>query len=119
MKLKFIFVAFIICTASSLHAQNLSLYKKNKKELRYLFFANGGIVGYFNDGTIAGCPRCDFAKSNIANMFEKEPTGTYTVEADGSLLINGTEKETPVYNSSDYDGWALIDYKWYIKPPQN
>jgi len=86
--------------------------KKSKKELRYLFFSNGGIVGYFDDGTIAGCPRCDFMKSNIVNMFEKEPTGTYTVEADGSLLINGTEKETPVYNSNDYDGWALIDYKW-------
>jgi len=92
---------------------------KRSRELRYLFFANGGIVGYFDDGTITGCPRCDFCKSNILGMFNKEPHGTYIVQTDGSLLINGTDKEVPTYSNADVDGWALIDYKWFIKPPQN
>lgn len=93
--------------------------KRYKKELRYLYFANGGIRGYFDDGTIVGCPRCDFCKSNIQTMFGEKPMGTYIVEDDGTLVINGNEKEHPEYKSSDYDGWALIDYKWYIKPPQD
>lgn len=93
--------------------------KRFKKELRYLFFANGGIRGYFDDGTIVGCPRCDFCKSNIEAMFNEKPIGTYIVEEDGTLVIDGSEKENPEYRNSDYDGWALIDYKWYIKPPQN
>lgn len=91
---------------------------KRSKELRYLFFANGGIIGYFDDGTVAGCPRCDFCRSNIIPMFDKAPHATYTVEADGSLLIDGKDRETPVFNAADGDGWALIDYKWHIKPPQ-
>jgi len=106
-------------TNNSYNKVNKPSSKKSKRELRYLYFSNGGIIGYFDDGTIAGCPRCDFMKSNIINMFEKKPHGKYTVEADGSLLINGSERETPIYNSNDFEGWALIDYKWYIKPEYN
>lgn len=92
--------------------------KKSKRELRYLYFANGGIVGYFDDGTVTGCPRCDFCRSNIIAMFDEKPYGTYTVQPDGSLLIDGHNKEFPEYDETMPDGWALIDYKWYIKPPQ-
>ena len=88
----------------------------NKKELRYLYHANGGMLLYFNDGTIVGCPRCDFIKSNIVASFSAEPDGTYTVEEDGSLLINNNDKEFPNYNEDN--GWALIDYKWNKKVPQ-
>ncbi|MCC6515207.1 MAG: hypothetical protein IT275_02530 [Chitinophagales bacterium] len=89
---------------------------KNKKELRYLYHANGGIIGYFSDGTIVGCPRCDFCRSNIQAMFNDKPHSTYEVMSDGSLLINNSDREFPSYN--DDNGWALIDYKWNEKVPQ-
>ena len=85
------------------------------KQLRYLFFANGGLIGYYNDGTVTGCPRCDFNAGNVAAMINKKPHGMYSIESGGTLLINGTQKEIP---NKVTEGWALIDYKWYVKPPK-
>ncbi len=90
--------------------------KRNKKELRYLYHANGRLIGYFDDGTIVGCPRCDFMRINILALFKEKVMGTYEVQNDGSLLINNSEREFPNYN--DDNGWALIDFKWYEKVPQ-
>jgi hypothetical protein len=106
-------------TVLASNSETASRFNKHAKaNLRYLFFANGGIIGYFDNGTYVGCPRCDFCKSNIASMFNATPTGTYSIEVDGSLLRNGSEKEFPSYNTGDMDGSALINYHWYIKPPQ-
>ena len=117
MTLKNIAIVFILF-AGLASCDQASKEKAKKRELRYLFFANGGIVGYFDDGTIAGCPRCDFCKSNIVAMFNEKTYGKYKVENDGSLTINGDEHLVPAFNPGDIDGWALIDYKWKIKPPQ-
>lgn len=89
---------------------------KQKKKLRYLYYANGGIRGYFEDGTIVGCPRCDFCRSNIMAMYNEKPLGTFKVQSNGSLLINNSEKEFPNYK--DDNGWVLIDYVWNEKVPQ-
>ena len=52
-------------------------------------------------------------------MFENKPHGTYRVQEDGSLLREDGTKEVPVFEeNSESANWALIDYKWYIKPPQ-
>jgi ferredoxin len=88
----------------------------NKKELRYLYYANGGVVVYFDDGTIVGCPRCDFCRTTILAMFNDKPHSTYAVQGDGSLLINNSAREFP--NHSKDPGWALIAYKWLEKVPQ-
>lgn len=91
--------------------------EKKSRELRYLFAANGGMVGYFNDGTLVSCPRCDFIRTNILQMFNMEPMGTYKVLEDGSLLINESTREFPNYK--DDRSWVLIDYKWNEKVPQD
>lgn len=98
------------------HKEEKQRVKENKKELRYLYYANGGLRGYFDDGTIVGCPRCDFCRSSILAMFDEKPMGTYKVQSDGSLLVNNSEREFPKYNNDN--GWALIDYKWNEKVPQ-
>ena len=106
---------------SSLKNQSITKteVKRFKKELRYLQFSNGGIRGYFDDGTIVGCPRCDLCKSNIEAMFSQKPMATYIVKNDGTLIIDGNESEKPEYKNSDFNEWALIDYKWYVKPIQD
>ncbi|MCH5597486.1 hypothetical protein [Niabella ginsengisoli] len=30
--------------------------KQETRRLSYFFYSNGGLVGYFNDGTVVGCP---------------------------------------------------------------
>lgn len=79
----------------------------NERRLRHLYTANGGLRGYFSDGTTVGCPRCDFCKSNIEAMFNAKPDGTYSNEE----VFNEA-------NRSDDDGWVLKDYKWTTKVPQ-
>lgn len=102
------------------NSQKSKTPNKIKKKLRYLYYSNGGIRGYFDDGTIVGCPRCDFIKSNVLNLYNKKPIGKYKVLPDGSLLTDNSEQEFPNYNKDDgWFGWPLIDFKWYEKIPQN
>jgi len=88
---------------------------KEGRKLRYLFFANGGLVGYFDDGSVVGCPRCDLLDVNIESLYEEKPFSTYTVNPDGTLFIDRAEVEYPREAGEDeMPEWAMIDYKWII-----
>lgn len=96
-------------------ATSSSLQKEGERKLRYLFYANGGLVGYFDDGTVAACPRCDLLKENIRALHAAMPFKKYTVEKDGSLLVGKSEHQFP--KEKDDNGnkeWAMIDYKWLV-----
>ena len=85
--------------------------------LRYLYFANGGVIGYYTDGSVRGCPRCDFCDDNIAAMSDRRPHANYTVESDGSLLVDGERRAIPASDSAAVDdGWAMIDSRWLMRP---
>jgi hypothetical protein len=86
-----------------------SIYKDNKqnKELVYLFTANGGVVGYFSDGSVVGCPRCDFCRTNILVMFKEKPMGKWDLK-----------KPLGFVSDEGDNGWVLINYKWKEKVPQ-
>lgn len=79
--------------------------KSEKKELVYLYTANGGMVGYFNDGSVVGCPRCDFCKSNILSMFKEKPMSSWDL------------KQPDDYDPND-NSWVLVNYEWKEKVPQ-
>lgn len=89
-------------------SNNTETPKTKKRKLRYLSYQNSGLVGYFSDGTIAGCPRCDLMKENIKALYDIKPHDTYTVNKDGSILRNKGEREQPKKG----DGWAMINYEW-------
>ncbi len=90
--------------------------KKQERKLRYLASANGGLVGYFSDGTVTGCPRCDLLKENVDALYSGKPFDTYTVEKDGHLKTGSGEDLLPQTDkgNSPYT-WAMIDYKWTVK----
>lgn len=85
--------------------------KTEKRQLRYVFYSNGGIVGYFNDGGIVGCPRCDLIKENIQALYKGKPHDSYTVH-DGVIYSN---KEGKLKPTNKEDGWAMINYEWLIE----
>lgn len=88
---------------------------KKKRKLRYLFYANGGLIGYFDDGTVATCPRCDLINENIKSLYSIKPFKKYTVGEDGSLLMDGNIREYPtIENENGNREWAMIDYKWIV-----
>jgi hypothetical protein len=83
--------------------------KTSKRELRYLYAANGGLLGYFNDGTTAGCPGCDFCKSNVDGLYTEKPSGTYANDE----VVNEIKE-----SGEDIKSWVLIDYQWKAEVPQ-
>lgn len=89
------------------NTEKLSKKKIIKKELVYLYTANGGMVGYFNDGSVVGCPRCDFCKSNILAMHNKESSETWNLKKPNDFV-----------SYEEDNGWVLINYKWQEKVPQ-
>ena len=91
---------------------------KSKRRLRYLYFSNGGLIGYFSDGAVIGCARCDLMIENLEAIFKTESGDrTYTVNEQGEIIENWGSQEsysTPVLPSNDGDGmpeWAIINYE--------
>ncbi|WP_034665311.1 hypothetical protein [Cellulophaga sp. E6(2014)] len=91
---------------------------KSTKRLKYLFYSNGGLIGYFSDGTITGCARCDPDLENISSMYSSQTTGrTYTVNDKGEILVDwglGGELEIVKPVEADEYGareWGIINYK--------
>lgn len=87
-----------------------------ERNLRFLFFANGGLIGYFSDGTIAGCPRCDLIKENITALHNKEPHSKFKVE-NGFLISESND--SILINSMTNREWAIIEYENQIDNPKS
>lgn len=105
--------------AQKTKSNNTKTSSKKKRNLRYVFYANGGLLGYFNDGTVAGCPRCEFDKENLEVLFKTKPSKKYKVRPDGSLLVDGVAVEHPSKKVNQAgEHWPLIDYVWNEKVPQ-
>lgn len=89
------------------------------RKLRFLYYSNAGLRAYFDDGSIVLFPKLDLTKANIqfikSNRDEKS-IQTYVIKEDGSLLLDGWKHEYPVVNKAEnYEGWAMVNYKWYMK----
>ena len=93
--------------------------KSQDRKLRFMYYSNTGLRAYFNDGSVIVCSRCDLTKENIERIqsnTDDKSIQTYAIEKDGSLLIDGWKHEYPVVNKNEnYEGWAMINYKWYVK----
>lgn len=83
------------------------------KKLRYMYAANGGLIGFFDDGSVSGCPRCDMIKENVATLYETSPHARY--ENHGRyLILQGTRMDFYEDSVLKHE-WVLFDYKWAIK----
>lgn len=65
------------------------------------------MLGYFSDGSVVSCPRCDFCKSNILAMFKKKPFEKWNLK-----------KPSDFTSYAEDNGWVLVNYKWNEKVPQ-
>lgn len=91
---------------------------KNRK-LRFLYYSKLGLRAYYNDGSVIDCPRCELTQENvlsIQNNTKEKGVLTYVIENDGNLLVDGWKHEYPVVNKDEnFEGWAMINYKWFVK----
>lgn len=87
----------------------------NNRKLIHIFYSNGGILTFYNDGTVTGCPQCDLNENNIELLKSKESFATYTAD-DKSIWIkykNGDKSEMKFYVEGKIsDDCAMKDGKW-------
>jgi hypothetical protein len=78
---------------------------KQKKELVYLYTSNGGMIGYYSDGSVVGCRGCDFIKSNLLEMLKEKPMEKWNLKKPNDFI-----------SYEEDNGWVLINYVWKEKP---
>lgn len=81
---------------------------KENRQLQFLYFSNGGLIGYFDDGTIVGCPRCDLMNDNIEAIKTREPHSKFKIE--NGILIS-EQGDSVSINSMRNNEWAIVNYK--------
>lgn len=118
MKSIFVVVFLLVLSSGYIHAQEKpkSQIKKVKTErkLQYLFDTNGGLIGFYSDGTTASCPRCDLIKENIETMSKQEPQGKYKI-TPYYIITNGEQLDFYIDGKIARD-WAMINYRWIRQP---
>lgn len=84
---------------------------KIQPQLKYTYISNGGIIGFYSDGAVRGCARCDPEESNIKQMGMDEPYATYTIETDGLIFIrsNGESDKMLFKEESGFPSWRKFD----------
>ncbi len=77
----------------------------------------GGLIGFFSDGTVTGCPRCDYCATNISYLKSEKPHAKYKVSDEGLIIVgkDGGEDLMP-FDVEGIDSWPLMDYKWKDQP---
>lgn len=83
-----------------------SFAQQHKRKLAYLYVANGGLIGYFNDGTVVGCPKCDFCRNNTSSFYKMKVIKHWNLHKPDNFIS---------YHQDN--GWVLVNYKWYAKVP--
>jgi glutaredoxin len=71
---------------------------------------------YFDDGTIITCPRCAFTKKMLRIFKVTFQTSQYKhMNLKMMELADGWKHEYPYVNKNEnYEGWAMINYKWFV-----
>lgn len=89
---------------------NQTVTTNSGRKLKHLFVANGGTVGFFDDGTFASCARCDTDGSVIDMLNEYGEWGTYE-EFSTYLLTDGNIKWELFENGRIMQDWKLINFE--------
>tara|TARA_R110002072_G_scaffold282761_1_gene445843 strand:- start:68318 stop:68695 length:378 start_codon:yes stop_codon:yes gene_type:complete len=120
MKKSFLFIVISLfllpsCVVSSIQEQNyeeLSSDRSNFPTLRFLWASNGGLIGYYSDGSIRGCSKCDLLLENLERMKNSNSKGNYLFE-NGCII---EENQEPLCIDPKVDKthpfWIVVNYKW-------
>ncbi len=104
-----IIVIIILVVRVFLFMRNLP----NERKLQYVRASNAGILGYFNDGTYVGCPKCDFIEQNMEVIYEGKSIGTWDSRK------NPDSFDEDQNNSDLKSDWVMVNYEWVTRPATN
>lgn len=87
--------------------------QKEQRKLRYIMKPNHcGIIGFFNDGTVAGTIDASVTMRNLATLDTAEVFAHYTI--DKHYIIFNDDHSSLDFSSDIKDGysWLMVDYEW-------
>ena len=77
---------------------SLSVLPNNRK-LRYLYYHEDMMIGFFDDGSVSYCDKCIFNKSDILKLLSKKPQGIYSFDQGvinpEELIVKNADKSNP------------------------
>lgn len=83
------------------------------RKLRYMYASHGGLLAFFDDGTVSACSPCEMIKENVSTLYETKPHARYKKQ-NNSLSLNGDRMD--FYKGRELKPeWVLFEYKWTIK----
>lgn len=105
----------LITNDSIVNESNEKIKAINNHPILHLFYSNGGLLAFYNDGTVKGCPQCDLNESNIELLKSKEPFATYTSDEKAVYVQyeGGSKSEMQFYvDGKISEDWAVKDGEW-------
>jgi hypothetical protein len=120
--MKFLFMAIILLSVVSCGGRQPPKQEagnnqtREPRKLRYVMApVHCGIIGFFNDGTVAGTVNRELSKHNIATLDTAEVFAHYTI--DKHFIIFDDDHSSLDFSSDAQDAyrWVMVDYKWKMK----
>ncbi len=105
--------------AISTNGQMAMKAPKEPRKLRYIMSpVHCGILGFFNDGSVAGCTDPSISKHNIAALDTAEVFAHYSV--DKHFIIFDDDHSSLDFSSDVKDAykWVMVDYQWKMNVPE-
>lgn len=84
-----------------------------EKKLKYIQATNAGLLGYFDNGSIVACPKCDFMQSNVDILYHQESVGSWDKNKTPESFM--LEQNDPDLKST----WVMVDYGWVTPPGES
>ena len=84
---------------------------QEEPELKYLFWSNGGTIGFYSDMVVRGCARCDPDEENVKRINYGDPYATYSVADDGLMVhsSSGEHYKMEFKSKSSFPEWLKVD----------
>lgn len=92
---------------------------REQRKLRYVIApSHCGIIGFFNDGSVAGTVNRELSKRNIVTLDTAAVFAHYTI--DRRFIIFDDDHSSLDFSSDAQDAyrWVMVDYKWKMNIPE-
>lgn len=111
----------LLLAVSMFTATTFAQSKAAPLKLQYLYASNAGMMGFYSDGSVRSCGRCEFDKSNVSKMATQKSSAKYKV-VNNVIVFNSKsgKQEFPFYVDEDAKemdtDWMMFNFKWLQKP---
>lgn len=99
------------CCAQETTKENSISYSPDRK-LKYLYAAEGHLMGFFDDGTVSQCEQCEFCPETVDALKTTPPALLYEIEGDVMTVYENKDAMDALgIPMEDNEHWIIINFK--------